>query len=85
MKTGTPKVLSVIVGIPFIALMKGTARRMSSPIRATVIPAHMGARRTELAWSVSFQPDGLPASEAVALLEGALAANCLALKQLLER
>ena len=45
----------------------------------------LGSHLSELAWSASFQPDGLPASEAVALLEGALEANCLALKQLLER
>jgi len=44
----------------------------------------LGPNQAELAWSASFQPDGLPASEAVALLEGALAANCLTLKQLLE-
>jgi hypothetical protein len=45
----------------------------------------LGPRQAELAWSASFQPDGLPESEAVELMEGALAANCLALKQLLER
>ena len=44
----------------------------------------LGPHQAELAWSASFQPDGLPASEAVALLEGALAANCLALKQFME-
>ena len=44
-----------------------------------------GPNQAELAWSATFQPDGIPPSEAVALLEGALAANCLALKQLLER
>ena len=44
----------------------------------------LGSRQAELAWSATFQPDGLPASEAVALLEGALTANCLALKQLME-
>ena len=44
-----------------------------------------GPHQAEVVWSASFQPDGLPASEAGALLEGALAANCLALKQLLER
>jgi hypothetical protein len=43
-----------------------------------------GANRAELAWSASFQPDGLPTREAVTLLKGALTANCLALKQLLE-
>jgi hypothetical protein len=40
--------------------------------------------QAELEWSASFQPDGLPASEAVALLEGALAVNCVALKQFME-
>ena len=42
------------------------------------------SNQAELAWTASFQPDGLPASEAVALLEGALAENCLALKQFME-
>jgi len=51
----------------------------------TMAVRDLGPNQAELAWSASFQPDGLPASEAVALLEGALAANCLALKQLLER
>jgi hypothetical protein len=41
--------------------------------------------QAELTWSATFEADGLPPSEAVALLEGALAANCLALKQFLER
>lgn len=41
--------------------------------------------QTELAWSASFQPVGIPPSEAVDLLEGALAANCLVLKQFLEQ
>ncbi len=51
----------------------------------TTMAVHdLGSRQAELAWSASFQPDGIPASEAVALLEGALAANCLALKQLME-
>lgn len=40
--------------------------------------------RSELEWSATFQPDGLPTSEAVELLEGALAANCVELKQVLE-
>jgi hypothetical protein len=40
--------------------------------------------QTELIWSATFQPDGLPAREATALLEGALAANCHALKQFME-
>jgi hypothetical protein len=50
----------------------------------TMAVRDLGPNQAELTWSASFQPDGLPASEAVALLEGALAANCLALKQLME-
>jgi hypothetical protein len=51
----------------------------------TMAVRDLGPHQAELAWSASFQPDGLPESEAVALLEGALTANCHALKQLLER
>ena len=51
----------------------------------TMAVRDLGSNQAQLTWSASFQPDGLPASEAVALLEGALAANCLAFKQLLER
>ena len=40
--------------------------------------------QAELEWSATFQPAGLPASEAMEMLEGALAANCLALKQFME-
>jgi hypothetical protein len=45
----------------------------------------LGPDQAELEWSATFDADGLPASEAVDLLEGALAANCLALKQFVER
>ena len=129
MKTGTPRVSSAIVGIAFIALRKREARRMPSSIRATVIPAPMGARRAdgntiverlealdedahrlscalltdtpfrnclttmsmrdlgpyqaELAWSATFQPDGLPESDAVALLEGAFELSSRALQHFL--
>ena len=44
----------------------------------------LGPYQAELTWSAIFQPDGIPANEAVALLEGALAENCLALKQYME-
>ena len=44
----------------------------------------LGPDQAELVWSASFQPDGLPASEALTLLEDALTTNYLALKQLLE-
>jgi hypothetical protein len=50
----------------------------------TMAVSDLGPDQAELVWSASFQPDGLPASEAVMLLEGALAANCLALKQFIE-
>lgn len=48
----------------------------------TMAVRDLGSNQAELAWSATFQPDGLPESEAVDLLAGALAENCLALKQL---
>ncbi len=50
----------------------------------TMALRELGSYLTELTWSASFQPDGLPASEAADLLEGALAENCRALKQFIE-
>lgn len=50
----------------------------------TMTLRELGSYLTELTWSASFQPDGLPASEAADLLEGALAENCRALKQFIE-
>jgi hypothetical protein len=44
----------------------------------------LGLCQAELEWSATFESDGLPASEAVELMEGALAANCVALKQFME-
>ena len=44
----------------------------------------LGLHLAELTWSATFQPDGIPASEAVSLMEGALAANGLALKKFME-
>ena len=38
----------------------------------------------ELEWSATFEPDGIPSSEAGQMLESALGANCLALKQFME-
>jgi hypothetical protein len=51
----------------------------------TMVVRDLGPKQAELVWSASFQPEGIPVSEAVDLLEGALAANCLVLKQFLER
>jgi len=50
----------------------------------TMAARDLGPRQAELAWSATFQPAGLPASEAQEMLEGALAANCIALKQFME-
>jgi len=70
--------------------LDAAARRLSyalltdTPFRdcvTTMAVRDLGPNQAELLWSASFQPDGLPSSEAVMLLEGALAANCLALKQ----
>ena len=41
--------------------------------------------QAELIWTADFQPTSLPADEALSLMEGMLADNCQALKQLLER
>ena len=44
----------------------------------------LGPYQAELTWSATFQTEGIPATEAIDLLEGALAANCLTLKQFME-
>jgi hypothetical protein len=51
----------------------------------TMLVRELDPSRAELEWSATFEVDGLPADEARELLEGALAANCLALKQFMER
>jgi hypothetical protein len=51
----------------------------------TISVLDLGPSQAELTWSATIEADGLPASEAVELLEGATAANCVALKQFLER
>ncbi len=50
----------------------------------TIAVRDLGSNQAELVWTATFQPDGIPASEAVELLEGALAENCSALKQFME-
>ena len=51
----------------------------------TVTVRDLSQGQCELEWSATFQAAGIPASEAQEMLEGALAANCVALKQFLER
>ena len=53
--------------------------------RTSMLVRVLEADQSELAWSATFEPDGIPASEAVEMLEGALLENCLALKQFMER
>ena len=50
----------------------------------TMMVRDLGPNQAELAWSATFQANGIPVSEAVEMLEGALSANCLALKQFME-
>jgi hypothetical protein len=51
----------------------------------TVILRDLGLHQAEIEWSATFEADGLPSSEAAELMEGALTANCLALKKFIER
>jgi hypothetical protein len=44
----------------------------------------LGLSQAEVEWLATFEADGLPADEARDMLESALAANCLALKQFME-
>ena len=51
---------------------------------ATLTVHALSLKQCEVEWSATFQSDGLPVHEAVDLLEGALTANCLALKEFVE-
>ena len=51
----------------------------------TMLVHDLGQGQAEVEWSATFEADGLPADEARDMLEAALAANCLALKQFMER
>jgi len=50
----------------------------------TMAVRDLGSSQAEVEWSATFEADGLPADEARDMLEGALTANCLALKQFME-
>ena len=51
----------------------------------TTMQVHdLGQGQAEVEWSATFEADGLPVDEARDMLEAALAANCLALKQFME-
>ena len=52
----------------------------------TTMQVHdLGPNQAEVEWSATFEADGLPADEARDMLEAALTANCVALKQFMER
>jgi hypothetical protein len=51
----------------------------------TVTVRVLDPNQAALEWSATFLPVGLPPNEAAELMEGALAANCRALKRLLEQ
>lgn len=46
----------------------------------TMTVRDLGRNQAELVWTATFEPDGLPASEAVDLLESALAARAMVLE-----
>jgi len=51
----------------------------------TMVMHDLAPNQAELEWSATFQADGIPVSEAVEMLEAALSANCISLKQFMER
>ncbi len=74
--------------------LDGAAPRLSymlltdTPFRncvTTMSVRDLGPSQAELEWSATFEASGLPADEARAMLQTALTANCLALKQFMER
>jgi carbon monoxide dehydrogenase subunit G len=50
----------------------------------TMSVRNLGPHQAQLTWSATFDAVGLPSSEAAELMESALAANCVALKQYIE-
>jgi hypothetical protein len=50
----------------------------------TMTVRDLGRSQAEVIWTATFQADGLPKDEAVALLERALQDDCLALKRFME-
>ncbi len=53
--------------------------------QTSLLVQDLGQGRGEVTWSATFLADGLPSDEAQEMMAGALAANCQALKQFLER
>ena len=94
---GAQRTLTSIDGSTIVERLEtldGAARQLSytlltdTPFRnclTTMSVRDLGPNQAELEWSATFEADGLPVDEARDMLKGALKANCLALKQFLER
>jgi Polyketide cyclase / dehydrase and lipid transport len=76
-----------------LEMLDGDARQLTyalltntpfSNCLTTMAIRELGASLSELDWSATFESDGIPASEAEQILEGAMSANCLALKKFME-
>ena len=52
--------------------------------RTTMMIRELAPNQVELEWSATFEPEGIPANEAVDLLAGALAVSCVALMPFME-
>lgn len=50
----------------------------------TMTIRELAPNQAELEWSATFKAEGIPTSEAVEMMESALSANCLALKQIVD-
>ena len=94
--TGARRTLTSADGSTIVERLEaldGAAHRLSyalltdTPFRnclTTMLVHDLGQGQAEVEWSATFEADGLPADEAREMLESALAANCLALKQFME-
>lgn len=67
--------------LSYILLTDTPFRNCLTTMRVYELSPH----QAELEWSSTFEADGLPADEARDMLESALEANCITLKQFLEK
>ena len=94
--TGALRTLTYTDGSTIVERLEaldGVAHRLNyallsdTPFRdclTTVTVYDLSPGRCDLVWLATFEADGLPAQEAWEMLEDALVANCLALKQFME-
>ena len=84
---GTDAIVERLEALDEITHRLSYALLTDTPFRnclTTMLVRELGQGRAEVEWSATFEADGLPADEARDMLEGALTANCLALKQFME-